>query len=316
MPNLKIAVFGTGAVGGYFGGRLAEAGVDVRFIARGQHLAAIRDQGLRVSSVEGDFVIRPASVTDRPATAGPVDVVLVGVKAWQVPEAAAAIRPLVGERTFVVPLENGIEAPEQLARVLGANHVVGGLCRILAYVEGPGHIRHAGAAPYIAFGEMDGSSSARVEALREALARARGLTVEVPPDIRVAMWSKFVFIAALSGVGALTRAPIGTMRSQPESRRLLEQSLGEIHALARSEGIAVPADLVATTLAYIDTMPADGLASMQRDMMQGRPSELDAQVGAVVRRAARLGLDTPVHRMIYAALLPLEQRARGETQSV
>jgi 2-dehydropantoate 2-reductase len=316
VPNLKIAVFGTGAVGGYFGGRLAEAGEDVRFIARGQHLAAIRDQGLRVSSIAGDFLIRPASVTDRPAEAGPVDVVLVGVKAWQVPEAADAIRPLVDERTFVVPLENGIEAPDQLANVLGVGHVVGGLCRILANVEEPGHIRHAGVAPYVAFGELDGSKSARVDALREAFARARGLTVEVPGDIRVAMWSKFVFIAALSGVGALTRAPIGTIRSQPETRRLLEDSLKEIHALARRAGVGVPDDLVATILGYIDTMPADGLASMQRDMMQGRPSELDAQVGAVIRRAERLELDVPVHRMIYAALLPLERRARGEASAV
>lgn len=314
MSNLEIAVFGTGAVGGYFGGRLAEAGENVRFIARGQHLAAIREQGLQVSSIAGDFLIRPASATDQPAGAGPVDVVLVAVKAWQVTDAAETIRPLVGERTMVVPLENGIEAPDQLASVLGARHVVGGLCRILAYVEGPGHIRHAGAAPYIAFGELDGSKSARVDALREAFARARGLAVEVPPDIRVAMWSKFVFIAALSGVGALTRAPIGSIRSQPETRRLLEQSLEEIHALARRTGVEVPGDLVATTLAYIDTMPADGLASMQRDMMQGRPSELEAQVGAVVRRAERLGLEVPVHRMIYAALLPLERRARGEIQ--
>ena len=312
MSKLEIAVFGSGAVGGYFGGRLAEAGENVRFIARGPHLAAIREQGLRVSSIAGDFLIRPASATDQPAEVGPVDVVLVAVKAWQVTDAAETIRPLVGEGTMIVPLENGIEAPDQLASVLGARHVVGGLCRILAYVVGPGHIRHAGAAPYIGFGELDGSKSARANALREAFARARGLVVEVPPDIRVAMWSKFVFIAALSGVGALTRAPIGSIRSQPETRRLLEQSLEEIHALARRTGVEVPGDLVATTLAYIDTMPADGLASMQRDMMQGRPSELDAQVGAVVRRAERLGLEVPVHRMIYAALLPLERRARGE----
>jgi 2-dehydropantoate 2-reductase len=314
MANLKIAVFGAGAVGGYFGGRLAEAGEDVRFIARGRHLAAIRELGLRVSSIAGDFLIRPASVTDQPAAAGPVDVVLVAVKAWQVPEAAAAIRPLISKGTLVVPLENGIEAPEQLVSVLGAGHVAGGLCRILAYVEEPGRIRHAGAGPYIAFGELDGSGSPRVEALREALAGARGLTVEVPPDIRVAMWSKFVFIAALSGVGAVTRAPIGVIRSQPETRRVLEQCLEEIHALACRAGVGVPPDLVATTLAYIDTLPADGLASMQRDIMQGRPSELEAQVGAVVRRAERLGLEVPVHRMLYAALLPQERRARGEVQ--
>ena len=312
MTKLRIAVFGAGAVGGYFGGRLAEAGEDVRFIARGRHLAAIRDGGLRVSSIEGDFLIRPASVTGDPAAAGPADVVLVAVKAWQVPEAAESIRALMGRDTFIVPLENGIEAPEQLADRLGATHVVGGLCRILAHVEAPGHIRHVGAAPYIAFGELNRAASRRVEALREAFSRARGLTVEVPPDIRVAMWSKFVFIAALSGVGALTRAPVGVIRNEPESRLLLQHSLEEIHALALRMGVPVPADLVATTLDYIDTMPADGLSSMQRDMMQGRPSELEAQVGAVVRSAKRVGLDVPLHRTIYAALLPQERKARGE----
>jgi 2-dehydropantoate 2-reductase len=311
MSTLSIAVFGSGAVGGYFGGRLAEAGEDVRFIARGRHLAAIREHGLRVSSVDGDFLVHPARVTDDPAALGPVDVALLDVKAWQVAEAAEALRPLVGERTFVVPLQNGIEAPDQLAAAIGAERVLGGLCRVLAFVEGPGHIRHAGVTPYIAFGELDGSSSARVEALRQAFSRTRGVTVEVPPDIEVAMWSKFLFIAALSGVGALTRAPIGVIRSQPESREQLRQALEEIYAVAVRSRIALPADTVEKTLEFIDGLPADGTASMQRDIMQGRPSELEAQVGAVVRLGQRLGVAVPVHRMIYESLLPLERRARS-----
>jgi 2-dehydropantoate 2-reductase len=314
MARLSIAVFGTGATGGYFGGRLAEAGEDVRFIARGAHLAAMREHGLRVVSVDGDVRLHPVRVTDDAAAVGPVDVVLLGVKAWQVPEAAESMRALVGERTFVVPLQNGIEAPEQLAAVLGAERVLGGLCRILAYLEGPGRIRHPGVAPYIAFGELDGSSSARAEALREAFARARGVTAEVVPDIRAAMWNKFLFIAALSGVGAITRASIGVIRSQPESRRLLRQALEEIYAVAVRARIALPADTVERTLAFIDGLPPDGTASMQRDVMQGRPSELEAQVGAVVRLGERLGVEVPVHRTIYAALLPLERRARGELE--
>jgi 2-dehydropantoate 2-reductase len=314
MGNLRIAVFGTGAVGGYFGGRLAEAGEDVRFIARGEHLAAIRERGLRVTSVEGDFAVRPAQVTDDPSALGPVDVVLLGVKAWQVPGAADAMRPLVGERTFIVPLQNGIEAPDQLAAVLGADRVLGGLCRVLAYLDGPGHIQHSGVPPYVAFGELNGSGSARVEALRQTFSRARGLTVEIPLDIRVAMWSKFLFIAALSGVGALVRAPIGVIRSQPETRRLLEQALQEIYAVAAGNRIPLPADTVRKTLGFIDNLPQDGTASMQRDIMQGRPSELEAQVGAVVRMGDRAGIAVPVHRMIYAALLPLERRARAEVE--
>jgi 2-dehydropantoate 2-reductase len=311
MGALSIAIYGSGAVGGYFGGRLAEAGEDVRFIARGRHLAAIREHGLRISSVDGDFAVDPARVTDDPAAIGPVDVVLLGVKAWQVPEAAAAMRPLVGERTFVVPLQNGIEAPDQLAAALGAGRVLGGLCRILAYLEGPGHIRHAGVTPYIAFGELDGSRSERAETLRQAFSRTRGVTAEIPPDIRVAMWSKFLFIAALSGVGALTRVPIGMIRSQPESRELLRQALEEIYAVAVRSRIALPADTVAQTLAFVDGIPADGTASMQRDIMKGRPSELEAQVGAVVRLGERLGVPVPVHRIIHAALLPQERAARA-----
>lgn len=314
MGALHIAVFGSGAVGGYFGGRLVEAGEDVHFIARGEHLAAIREHGLRVRSDAGDFLVRPARVTDDPSTLGPVDVVLLGVKAWQVPGAAQAMRPLLGERTFIVPLQNGIEAPEQLAAVFGAGRVLGGLCRVLAHVESPGHIRHAGVVPYVIFGELDAPSSTRAEALRQAFASARGVTAEVAPDIAAAMWSKFVFIAAWSGVGSVTRAPIGVIRSQPESRRLLTQALEEICAVAAGNRIALPADTVDKTLAFIDNLPADGMASMQRDIMQGRPSELEAQVGAVVRLGERRGIAVPVHRMIYAALLPLERRARGELE--
>jgi 2-dehydropantoate 2-reductase len=311
---VRIAVFGTGAVGGYFGGRLAQAGEDVQFIARGQHLAAIREHGLHVTSVDGDFLIQPARVTDEPSSVGAIDVVLLGVKAWQVSEAAEAMRPLVGPRTGIVPLQNGIDAPERLVEVFGATHVLGGLCRVLAYVVGPGHIRHAGVAPYIAFGELDASRSQRTEALRQAFSRARGITAEISPDIRAAMWSKFLFIAALSGVGALTRAPIGVIRSQPESRRLLGQALEEIYAVAVANRIALPADTVEKTFALIDTLPADGTASMQRDILQGRPSELESQIGAVVRWGERLGVEVPVHRLIYAALLPLERRARGELE--
>lgn len=314
MSGLRIAVFGSGAVGGYFGGRLAEAGEEVHFIARGRHLAAIRERGLQVHSVDGDFLVEPGRFTGDPSSIGPVDVVLVGIKAWQIPEGAQAIRPLVAERTCIIPLQNGIEAPDQLAEVFGAGRVLGGLCRVLAWIEGPGIIQHAGVGPYIAFGELDGGSSSRAEILREAFSRTRGVNAEIPPDIRAAMWSKFVFIAALGGAGSLTRAPIGVIRSQPETRRLLEDALREIHAVALGHRIALPADTVETTLEFIDRLPADGTASMQRDIMQGRPSELEAQVGAVVRLGERAGVPVPVHRLIYSALLPHERRARGQIE--
>jgi 2-dehydropantoate 2-reductase len=311
---MRIAIFGTGGVGGYFGGRLAEAGEEVIFIARREHLRAIQTQGLRVDSVLGDFVVQPAQAMDDPAQIGAVDVVLVCVKAWQVAEAAQAIRPVVGPETVVVPLQNGVDAPGVLAAVLGAEHVLGGLCGLIAFVAGPGHIRHTGIEPYITFGELDNRRSERVERLRQAFARAKGVLVDVPADIKAAMWRKFLLIATWSGVGAVTRAPMGVLRSVPETREMLEQSLQEVYSVALAHQIALPADAVSQTLAFIDTFPPHGTASMQRDIMAGRPSELASQNGAVVRLGREVGVATPLHNFIYYSLLPLELRARGEVE--
>jgi 2-dehydropantoate 2-reductase len=311
---MRIAIFGTGGVGGYFGGRLAEAGEEVVFIARGEHLRAIQTHGLGVESVLGDFVVQPAQATDDPAQVGPVEAVLVCVKAWQVAEAAQAILPLVGPETMVVPLQNGVDAPAELAAVLGAESVLGGLCGLIAFVAGPGYIRHTGIEPFITFGELDNRRSERVERLRQAFARAKGVLVEVPPDIKAAIWRKFLLIATWSGVGAVTRAPIGVLRNVPETREMLEQSLQEIYKVALAHHIALPADVVSQTLAFIDTFPPHGTASMQRDIMAGRPSELAAQNGAVVRLGREAGVATPLHNFIYYSLLPLELRARGEVE--
>ena len=308
---MPITIFGAGAVGAYFGGRLAEAGEDVAFVARGDHLRAIREHGLRVSSIAGDFTIHPARASDDPAELGPTDAILVAVKTWQVAEAAEAMRPLLGPATFVVPLLNGVEAADQLAAALGPDRVLGGICRIVAWIEAPGHIRHAGVDPWIGFGELGGGTSERVERLRAAFARARGLTVEALPDVRADLWRKLMFIAAMSGVGAVTRAPIGAIRRRPETRRLLERAVEEIHAVAVANGVALPASAVAETLAYMDSLPDEATASMQRDMLAGRPSELEAQSGAVVRLARRAGVEAPVHDFIYASLLPQELRARN-----
>lgn len=311
---MRIAIFGTGGVGGYFGGRLAEAGEEVVFIARGDHLRAIQSQGLRVESVLGDFTINPAQATDDPANVGPVDVVLVCVKAWQVAEAVQAILPLVGPETMVVPLQNGVDAPAELAAVLGEEAVAGGLCGLIAFVAGPGHIRHTGIEPFINFGELDHRRSERIERLHQAFARTKGVLVEVPADIKAAMWRKFLLIATWSGVGAVTRAPIGVLRSMPETREMLEQSLQEIYSVALAHHIALPADVVSQTLAFIDTFPPHGTASMQRDIMAGRPSELASQNGAVVRLGREVDVTTPLHNFIYYSLLPLEMRARGKVE--
>jgi 2-dehydropantoate 2-reductase len=308
---MRIAVFGTGAVGSYFGGRLAQAGEQVAFIARGEQLRALQDQGLRVDSIKGDFVLRPVQATDDPKQVGTVDVVLVGVKAWQVTEAAQAMGPMVGPETFVVPLQNGVEAPDQLAAVLGAEHVLGGLCRIVSFVVEPGHIRHAGLEPYMAFGELDNQPSERAQRLREAFAQA-GVMVEIPPDIQVALWTKFLFIASFSGVGAVTRSPAGILRSLPETHQMLEQAMREVLEVAVARGIALPAEAIGQTMALIDSLPPEGTASMQRDIIEGRPSELESQNGAVVRLGQEAEVATPLHTFIYHSLLPLELRAQGQ----
>jgi len=310
---MRIAVFGVGGVGGYFGGRLAQAGEEVVFIARGAHLQALRTQGLRVESVLGDFVVQPVQATDDPRHVGVVDAVLVTVKAWQVPEVAEAIRPLVGPATCVIPLQNGVEAPEQLAAVLGPTHVVGGVCGLVSFIVAPGHIRHAAAEPFVQLGELDNRPSARLDHLRQAYERA-GVRIELAADIQCALWMKFLFITPWSGLGALTRAPIGVWRSLPETRRLSEQAVGEVLAVAHARGVAVPTDALQKTLTLLDSVPPEATASMQRDVMTGRPSELEAQIGAVVRLGEAVGVATPLHAFIYASLLPLELRARGQLQ--
>lgn len=309
---MRIAVFGAGSVGGYFGGRLAEAGEEVVFISRGDHLRAIQRDGLRVESTDGDFTVKPAQASNDPVEVGPVDAILVCVKAWQVPETAGFLRPMIGAETVVVPLQNGVEAPSQLEAVLGTSHLLGGLCRIMSSIVAPGHIRHAGIDPYVAFGRLDRQQSSGAEHLRDAFARARGVHAEIPADIRVAMWRKFLLIAAWSGMGALTRAPIGLIRSQPETRQMLLQALQEIHAVAVALGVALPREAIGETLAFIDGLPPQGTASMQRDIIAGRPSELASQSGAVVRLGKEFGVDVPVHRFIYQSLLLLEMQARGE----
>src|SRR5262245_20338698 len=308
---MKVAVFGVGGVGAYFGGRLAEAGLWVSFVARGAHLEALRRDGLRVESVEGDFQVRPAVADSDPAAIGPVDLVLLGVKAWQVAEAAHAMGPLLGPTTVVLPLQNGVLAADEIEEVIGAGRALLGLCRIVSYVAGPGHVRHPGVAPRVEFGERDGRRTERVAAIQAAFEQARGLSVGVPDDPLAALWEKFLFIAPISGVGAATRAPSGILRGIPETRALLEDAMREVAALARVRGVRMPDDAVARTLAYLGSLPEDGTASMQRDIAQGRPSELEYQTGAVVRLARAAGLAVPVNEVLYRVLLPAELAARG-----
>lgn len=308
---MRIAVVGAGGVGGYFGGRLVQAGEDVVFIARGRQLDALRSGGLSIESPLGDTALDAVEATDDPIAVGPVDLVLVATKAWQVEDAAHAMRPMVGPATTVLPLQNGVEATDLLASVLGDEHVLTGMCRIIAYIARPGHIRHEGIDPTIVFGETDNRRTERIERILAVLEHAPGMTAEVPDDIHVAVWVKFAMIASVSGLGAVTRAPLGTIRSVPETRRLVERSLEEVFAVARAAGVPIPGDQLGTCMGFIDTLPPAGTASMQRDVAEGRPSEIDAQNGAVVRLGRQHGVDTPVNKFIADVIQPLELRARG-----
>ena len=308
---MRIAVYGCGGVGAYFGGRLAQIGQDVVFIARNENLAALRANGLKVGSIAGDFVIDRIRATNNPAEVGTVDYVLCCVKAWQIPAAAKAIKPMVGPDTLVVPLQNGVEAPAQLIAELGAEHVLGGLCAIVAFQAGPGHIKHSGANPLIRFGHLDNHADPRVNALSEIFNHCSGVKSSIPDDVLVAMWLKFMLITPWSGLGAVSRAPIGVLLEQPETRELLVEAAEEIYRLGLVLGIALPDDSVAKTMETLEGITPNSTTSMQRDLVRGRPSELDALNGAVVRLAHESGVDTPVNRYFLYSLRSLELRARG-----
>jgi 2-dehydropantoate 2-reductase len=311
MSDLKIAVYGVGGVGGYFGAVLARAGNPVSLIARGEHLKAIRANGLRIVTPKEEFTITPAAASNNPADIGPVDAVIVGVKAWQVPDAAQAMGPLIGPKTRVVPLQNGVEAVEQLAQAVGREHVLGGLCRIIASLAGPGAIKIGGMEPVVVLGELDGSElSGNAKALLEAF-RAGGVNIQAAPDIQAALWDKWVFIAAVSGVGAVSRATVGEVRESAPTRALLQQVMEEVAAIGRQRGVRQAGDIVARTMSFIDNIPKEGTASMQRDVADGRPSELEAIIGSVVRFGKAAGVPTPATEFIYASLLPQEKRARA-----
>lgn len=309
---MKIVIFGTGGVGGYFGGRLAQAGQNVTFIARGPHLQAIQKDGLRVDSIGGDFILQPAKATDDPNSIGRADLILLAVKAWQLEDALAQMNPLVGGQTSILPLLNGMEHMDKLLAAYNRKNVLGGLCRISVFVAAPGIIHHVGVQPYIGFGELDNAKSERIGAIHQMFSALDGILTEVPADIHITMWEKFVFISGTSGVGAYTRQPIGGYRDDPEARQMLIDAMNETASVARARGVNLSESLVEETMKRIDNLPHAMLASMQKDMMEGRPSELNEQTGAVIRLGRSVGVPTPTHEKLFAALLPLEQKARGK----
>ena len=309
--KMRVAIYGTGGAGGYFGAHLARTGEDVTFVAPGQHLKAIQAHGLCVETAAGEIVVQPAQATDDPMHVSPVDVIFLGVKAWQVEEAAKNMQPMVGPQTLVVPLQNGVEAPSLLAAILGPEHVLAGLCGTISWVVAPGRIRNIGSANFIKFGEFDNRRSERAERLRQLFEKA-GVKVDIPSDIHKALWEKFLLVTPFGGVGAVSRAPIGIMRTVPETRLLLEQCMQEVSAVARASRVQLSDTVVPDTMKFVDTLAENATTSLQRDIAEGKPSEIDFWNGAVVRLGRAVNIPTPVNQFIYHSVLPQELRARGK----
>ena len=297
---MRIAIMGSGGVGGYVGGRLAASGQDVTFLARGAQLAALRSRGLRIESALGDVSVA-APATDDPAAIGPVDLVLFAVKLYDTAQAAAATRPLIGPETGVVTLQNGVDSVAVLSAALGREHVVGGSAQIAAVIAAPGVIRHTGTMARFLFGELDGARSERVAALAAALAAA-GVDHEVSTDIERDIWVKMVFLATFAGLTALIRLPIGRVRADPDTRALYQAGLAEALAVARAKGIALPDDLVARVLARTDQLPAEMKSSLLEDLERGKRLELAWLSGALVRMGLEHAVPTPTHAFITTAL--------------
>jgi 2-dehydropantoate 2-reductase len=299
---MKIAVMGTGGVGGYYGARLAEAGYEVGFVARGAHLAAIRNDGLRVESPLGGLHLRNVNVTDEPATLGKSDLVIFAVKLWDTEAAAALIRPLVGPGTGVLSLQNGVQKDDVLRRVLGAEPVMGGVCYIATVIDRPGVIKHTGKMERLVFGEYDGRRSKRAEAFLEACTRAR-VNAELSTDVRRVLWEKFVFLVGMSGATTSTRFPIGRVRAHPLTRAFFLDLMRETVAVGRAHGVAIDESYAQERLAFSDTLPGEMTASMHHDLERGNPLEVMWLSGGVVTLGEAVGVPTPLNRAVRDMLV-------------
>ena len=300
---MRIAVIGTGGIGGPYGASLAKAGADVTFVARGAHLAALRENGLRVEGDRGETHIRPAHATDDIAGIGTVDFVLSCVKLWDVEQAAEQIRPIVGPHTAVIPLQNGIDAAERMIRILGDEPVMGGMAFVTGTIVAPGVVRQTGTYQQMTFGELDGRVSERGQRLRD-LCEAAGFEGVLSSDIMVPVWQKFLLLVPLSGLNALTRLPLGKWREDADLVDLYEAALHETVAVGLAEGVRLPPDSVDKTLAMMRSMPSHHTTSMGNDLLRGNRLELPWFAGKVAELGRRHGIPTPVNGFIYAALKP------------
>jgi 2-dehydropantoate 2-reductase len=299
---MKIAIFGSGGVGGYFGGKLAASGEDVTFLARGAHLAAMQHEGLHITSPLGDVHLPKVQATDRPQAVGPVDVVLFTVKLYDVDASAATLAPLIGPNTVVITLQNGVDAMDRVAKHVGPDHVAGGAAYIVVVIDKPGHLRHTGGQNLV-FGERDGRRSDRLVAFESAGQRA-GFGAKASSEMETDLWIKFVRLSAWSGMTAVTRSSMGVLRSDPALFEMMMKATDEAVAVGRARGVNLPPDIVESTRAMIPNFPDSSKSSMLEDLERGRRLELPWLSGAVVRIGREVGVPTPIHQFITTVLTP------------
>lgn len=307
---MRITIMGSGGVGGYFGARLAQAGHELTFVARGAHLQALRRHGLRVLSPLGDLDLPQVRAVENPGEVRAADFVLFAVKLWDTLDVAQSLWPLLGADTVVVSFQNGVVKDDILRQALGARHVAGGVGYISAHIESPGVIRHNGNMQRLVFGEFDGSESARLKAFAAACTEA-GITNELSPRIRHAQWEKFVFLVGLSATTTLARLPIGPIRNHPRAHAFLHDVMDEVVKVARAEGVALPPEYAENRLAFAESLPETMTSSMHHDLERGNKLELPWLSGDVVERGRRLGVPTPCNRAVVDMLsLHVEGRSR------
>ena len=306
---MKIAIIGTGGVGGYFGGKMAQAGFDVTFVARGKHLNAIKTKGLTVKSILGDFEIQSAKATDNIEIIGSPDLIIIAVKAWQVNEVAKELKPIIHEKTMILPLQNGIMAIDELKEQINEYNLIGGLCRIISKIESPGVINHLGITPTIVFGETSKIKTERLMVLKEIFDKS-GIKSSIADDIHAELWKKFIGIC-VSGLLAVTKTTYGELRELKETRQMMIELLSEIFQLSQKIGIQLETGFLDKTISFIDSFPPDSTSSLTRDVWEGKPSEIEYQNGTVVRLGEKYGIPTPVNRFVYNCILPMETKARN-----
>lgn len=305
---MKIAIIGTGGIGGYFGGKLANAGYDVTFLARGKHLLALKENGLKVKSIQGDFHVEVVNATDNINKIGKCDLVILCLKAWQVKEIASELNSILHENSIILPLQNGVQTADELQAQIDSKHIIGGLCRIISKIESPGVINHFGINPIIVYGELDNSTSDRIVKLKEVFDKA-GVSAKIADDIHSELWKKFISIC-ISGLLAITKTSYGELREIPETRKMMVDLLNEIYLLSQKVGVRIDSDFIEKTVAGIDSLPYDTTSSLTRDVWEGKPSEIEYQNGDVVRIAEKYNVDVPVNRFVYSSIIPMEMKAR------